>query len=129
MKHGWKILGAAALAAALTPYRISKNEETGERKIQALLWEAIRTPKSEEKDNLEINIGFISPFEKEDKEAHLFADDLMVDYSGEAAVQAAPAPESAPAEEAPAEEPVQAAAEEAPSEETEQAPEAPAENA
>ena len=44
MKKLLTALGTAALIAGVTPYRYSKNEETGEQKIQALLWKAIRTP-------------------------------------------------------------------------------------
>ena len=32
-----KMLGAAALIAGVVPYRYTKDEETGEQKIQALL--------------------------------------------------------------------------------------------
>ena len=42
MKKFLKVLGAAALIAGLTPYQVEKNEETGERKVKALLWQVSR---------------------------------------------------------------------------------------
>ena len=58
MKKIWKVLGVAALAVGFTPYRVEKDEETGEKKVQALLWKMTRN------------------------EAHLFSDDLNVEYAG-----------------------------------------------
>ena len=43
MKSIWKVLGGIAgivAAAALVPYRIEGDEETGEVKIKALIWNA-----------------------------------------------------------------------------------------
>ena len=91
MKKLLTALGTAALIAGVTPYRYSKNEETGEQKIQALLWRATRTPRDGEKDKTVVNIGFISPFERKKGESEICVDGVMV-------VQPAPAEE--PAEEA-----------------------------
>ena len=55
MKNFWKVLGVAALAVGLTPYKVEKDEETGENKYQALLWQ--------------------------EEEAHLFSEDLSVEYA------------------------------------------------
>ena len=40
MKTFWKVLAGAALAAAVVPYRIEGDEETGEIKLKALIWNA-----------------------------------------------------------------------------------------
>ena len=82
MKKLLTALGAAALVAGVVPYRYTKNEETGEEKIQALLWKAIRTPVEGEKDKTTVNIGFISPFERKKGEAEIFADGVTVEYGG-----------------------------------------------
>lgn len=108
MKKLLTALGTAALIAGVTPYRYSKNEETGEQKIQALLWKAIRTPQEGEKDKTTVNIGFISPFERKKGEAEIFADGVTVEYGGgieddEPVMVVNPIP----TEEAPQEEPVQ----------------------
>ena len=36
MKTVWKVLGLTALAASLTPYRVTTDEETGDVKLRAL---------------------------------------------------------------------------------------------
>lgn len=77
-----KMLGTAALIAGVVPYRYTKNEETGEQKIQALLWKAVRVPNGEEKDRTTVNIGFISPFEKEKGEPEIFTQGVVVEYGG-----------------------------------------------
>lgn len=81
MKKIWKVLGVAALAVGFTPYRVEKDEETGEKKVQALLWQMTRKPMEEEKEEVSISFGFNSPARKEN-EAHLFSDDLNVEYAG-----------------------------------------------
>lgn len=80
MKKLLTVLGTAALIAGVTPYRYSKNEETGEQKIQALLWKAVRTPREGEKDKTVVNIGFISPFERKKGEPEIYADGVTVEY-------------------------------------------------
>ena len=63
MKKVLKILGITAAVAALTPYRIHKDKETGEKKVEALLWRATAAPKDgEEKMTLDVSVGFQSPF-------------------------------------------------------------------
>ena len=50
MKKGFKVLGITALigaVAALIPYKVKKDEETGETKAKALLWEGSHTPATE----------------------------------------------------------------------------------
>lgn len=97
MKKFFKVLGAAALIAGFTPYHVEKNEETGERKMKALLWQASRKPNpSGDKD--EITVKFLS-FGKDEDEAHLFSDGLKVEYSGKAPETAEEAEEPAAAEE------------------------------
>lgn len=78
-----KVLGAAALIAGLTPYRVETNEETGERKLKALLWQATKKPNPDGgKDDITINI--LSFGKDEEEEAHIFSDELTVDYSAPA---------------------------------------------
>ena len=43
MKTFWKALGIAALAAVV-PVRFKKNEETGKKTFQSLLWKMDVTP-------------------------------------------------------------------------------------
>ena len=105
MKKLLTVLGTAALIAGVTPYRYSKNEETGEQKIQALLWKAIRTPVEGEKDKTTVNIGFISPFERKKGEPEIFVDGVTVEYGGGIEEEPAPGADPAPAEEKPEEEP------------------------
>lgn len=63
MKKFWKVLGITAAVAALAPYRINKDEETGEKKVEALLWRATAAPKDgEEKVSVDVSFGFQSPF-------------------------------------------------------------------
>ncbi len=82
MKNFWKVLGIAALAVGLTPYKVEKDEETGENRYQALLWQATRVKKEigEDKGEINITLGFNSPFQQEE-EAHLFSDELSVEYT------------------------------------------------
>ncbi|MDE7245906.1 MAG: hypothetical protein K2O18_18290 [Oscillospiraceae bacterium] len=122
-----KTLGAAAVLGSLIPYRISTDEDTGEKKYRALLWEATRTPQDDDTEkSLSVHVGFFNPFA--DGEAHMYADDLAVEYTPddeeveitEDAVVNEDAAEAEAAEEVPAEEP----AEEQPAEEAEKPEEA-----
>ena len=111
MKLFWKVLGATALAVGLTPYHVEKNEETGEKKYQALLWQATLTPQEGEKDALDINLGFKLP--QAEEEPHLFSDELCVEYTGAPVTSSAEPEEPAkPEEPAPPEAPAEAPAEE-----------------
>lgn len=82
MKKLWKVLGIAALAVGLTPYKVEKDEKTGENKYQALFWQGTRLAKTGdgEKGEISITVGFNPPVKKEE-EAHLFSDDLSVEYA------------------------------------------------
>lgn len=96
MKKFLKVLGAAALIAGFTPYYVEKNEETGERKIKALLWQASKKPNPcGDKDD--ITIKFLS-FGKDEDEAHLFTDELTVDYCGKCGEEAAAPEDEIPVE-------------------------------
>ena len=111
MKKFWKILGLGALAVGLTPYKVEKNEETGEKSYQALLWRITSAPAGEDKKiDIGINLGegtltskLMNAAERKD-EPHLFSDELCVEYAGGEAVEATGAEEpEAPAKaEAPA---------------------------
>ena len=69
-----KVLGAAAAVAALTPYEVERDEETGVTKIKALLWGAKCTPAAEETGrNVDVTFGLNLP--GREGEADLFADD------------------------------------------------------
>ena len=117
MKNIWKLLGAAAAVAALTPHSWDQDPKTGKRKYTALLWSATVEPKAEgEGKTVSLSLGLNIPTVKMNEEAHLFADDLLVNYhtaavapQGEAAAESAAEPEaeSAPAEEASTEEPTE----------------------
>lgn len=98
MNKIWKVLGVAALAVGLTPYHVEKDEETGEKKVQALLWQMTRKPMEEEKEEVSISFGFNPPSRKE-SEAHLFSDDLNVEYtgSGEQVIEVTEVPKEEPA--------------------------------
>lgn len=56
MKKVWKVLAAAAAVVALTPYKVDRDEETGETKVKALFWGAKYTPKTDESD-AKIDVG------------------------------------------------------------------------
>ena len=90
MKKIWKVLGITALAASLIPYRVNKDDEAESTTVDALLWQATRRPgEGEDKDQLDINIGFKSPLQAKREESALFADD-----EPEAAVVDAPLTEA-----------------------------------
>ena len=68
-----KVLGAAAAVAALTPYKVERDEDTGATTMRALLWSAKHTPATEETGrNVDVTIGLNLPRQAE---AELFADD------------------------------------------------------
>lgn len=91
MKKLWKALGITALAAALIPYRVQKDEEAQTTSVDALLWQATRGPgEGEDKNQVDICIGFKSPLQAKREESALFADD-----EPEAAVVEAPLAEAA----------------------------------
>ena len=77
MKTFWKALGVTALAVGLSPYRVTLDKSTGEKKIRALLWKATCGSRSSGR-GLSLDFGFFPPNEEE--EAHLFADELVVHY-------------------------------------------------
>lgn len=88
MKKFWKILGLGALAVGLTPYKVEKNEETGENSYQALLWRITSMPGEDgEKRAIGISLGegtltskLMEAVEKKE-EPHLFSDELSVEYA------------------------------------------------
>lgn len=96
MKKFWKVLGLGALAAGLTPYKVEKNEETGEKSYQALLWRITSSPAGDDKKiDIGINLGegtltskLMDIVEKKE-EPHLFSDELSVEYHAGSAVEAA----------------------------------------
>ena len=92
MKKFWKILGLGALAAGLTPYKVEKNEETGENSYQALLWRITSAPGSgDNKREININLGegtltsMLAGAAGKKEEPHLFSDELSVEYTAPAA--------------------------------------------
>ena len=69
-----KVLGAAAAVAALTPYKVEKDDETGVTTLKALLWSARHTPAAEDTGrNVDVTVGLNIP--GREGEAELFADD------------------------------------------------------
>ncbi|MDE7220327.1 MAG: hypothetical protein K2O45_12015 [Oscillospiraceae bacterium] len=130
MKKFWKILGLGALAVGLTPYKVEKNEETGESSYQALLWRITSAPgQNGDKREIGINLGEGTLTSKlmgaagNAEEPHLFSDELCVEYAGADVESAAEAEEEAEekAEETAeaAEEAVEAAVQETEAEEPE----------
>lgn len=119
MKKVLKILGITAAVAALTPYRIHKDKETGEKKVEALLWRATAAPKDgEEKMTLDVSVGFQSPFASKSEEP-LFEEEPVAEFevTEETGGEAEEAAEEAAEAEVDA---VKAAAEEAAPEEVQQ---------
>ena len=87
MKNFWKALGITALAAALVPYRIEGDKETGALTVQALLWKL--TEKTDANGTKNVSIKFLSF--GADEEDGLFTDDpeeavLFADHEPEAAM-------------------------------------------
>lgn len=87
MKKFWKVLGFTALAAAVIPYRIEGDKETGSRTLQALLWKATEKVKPDGTKDITIKMLSFGPDEEDD----LFTDDpdeavLFADHEPEAAV-------------------------------------------
>ena len=94
MKKALKVLGITALVAGLVPYKIKKDDETGELHIKALFWGVSRGPKnSEEGDDLQVSIG-IDLDDDEDYENYEVPQPNLVWES-----TTAPEAEAAPAEE------------------------------
>ena len=76
MKKFWKALGLTALAAAVLPYRIRRDQEENTTTVDALLWQAARRPgEGEDKGQLDISIGYKSPLQEVREERDLFTDD------------------------------------------------------
>ena len=69
-----KVLGAAAAVAALTPYQVEKDEETGVTTLKALLWGAKYTP-GVEGTGRDVDVTFGLNIPGQESEAELFADD------------------------------------------------------
>ena len=80
MKKFWKVLGLTALAAALVPYRIEGDDETGTLTVRALLWKATEKVKADGTKDLSIKLLSFGPDEEDSlftdnpEEAVLFAD-------------------------------------------------------
>ena len=72
-----KVLGAAAALAAITPYQVERDEETGVTSMKALLWGAKLTPATEETGrDINVVLGLNVPKRLGGKdESELFADD------------------------------------------------------
>lgn len=87
----WKVLSTAALVAGLAPYKVEKDEATGKTTYQALLWRMTTTSGEEEGEkrfNIDLGEGTLTQKLREKaiqkEEAHLFTDDLAVNYHQEA---------------------------------------------
>ena len=92
----WKVLSAAALVAGLAPYKVEKDAETGKTTYQALLWRGSTSEKDGEKHfGIDLGEGTLTQKLREKaaakEEAHLFTDELTVDFSrgGDEEVEAA----------------------------------------
>ena len=75
-----KALATTAALAAVVPFHGEGDKTKGS--IKALLWRADWDidPDYQSQSDIKVLIGFNNPFEKKDKETHLFADELVVDY-------------------------------------------------
>lgn len=81
MKNFWKALGLAAIAAAVVPVKVEKDEESGKKKFQSLLLSLdVERSAADEKLDVGVNLGegilsgiIASAVSK--KEGVLFADD------------------------------------------------------
>ena len=80
MKKFLKILAATAAVAAVIPLRGEGDENGGE--LEGLLWKATwkLDPHYQSEPDINITFGLNNPFKKANKESHLFADELVVDY-------------------------------------------------
>lgn len=93
MKKFWKILGLGALAVGLTPYKVEKNEETGESSYQALLWRGTSRVDEAGEKQIGVNLGEGTLTSKimeavgKKNEPHLFSDELSVEYAAPAAAE------------------------------------------
>ena len=107
MKKLWKALGITVLAAAVIPYRIRRDRVEDVTTVDALLWQLTRRPgEGEEKNQVDITLGFKSPLQEIREERNLFTEDpeeaiLFADMEPAAGAEAetdAPAPveEAAP---------------------------------
>lgn len=66
MKKFWKFLGITALAAALIPYRVNKDDETGDLTLDALLWQGKKSIRDGEK-HINVNVApWFSPNRTDD---------------------------------------------------------------
>ena len=82
----WKVLSAAALVAGLAPYKVEKDEASGKTTYQALLWRGSTSEKDGEKHfGIDLGEGTLTQALREKaaakEEAHLFTDELTVDFS------------------------------------------------
>lgn len=111
MKKFLKVLGITAAVAALAPYRIGRDEETGEKKVEALLWRATATPGGgDERMSVDVSFGFQSPFAPKSGEP-LFDEEPVAEFEvpAEDQIPAEPAGEEDAAESQTAETESQAA--------------------
>ncbi len=74
-----KILAATAAVASVVPVRNKITENSGS--LEALLWKASWTvdPDYQSEPNVNITVGFNNIFRKADKDAELFAEEVVVD--------------------------------------------------
>ena len=82
----WKVLSTAALVAGLAPYKVEKDEASGKTTYQALLWRGSTSEKDGEKHfGIDLGEGTLTQALREKaaakEEAHLFTDELTVDFS------------------------------------------------
>ncbi len=95
MKTFLKVLGTTALLASVVPFSYDKDELTGQKTVQALLWKLTSKPGSGGEGSgreVEIELGFNNPFAGSgEDEALLFEDGLD---NEPAAPEASTAPET-----------------------------------
>ena len=83
MKKFLKFLGGVAVAATVIPFSYKKDEESGEKTIQALLWKASIPQKEEDgSGKVKVSFGLNNPFQSESSlaEEDLFVHDVTIEY-------------------------------------------------
>ena len=87
MKNIWKLLGAAAAVRRADPPLLGPGPQDRQAQVHRPAVSATVEPKAEgEGKTVSLSLGLNIPTVKMNEEAHLFADDLLVNYHTAAAV-------------------------------------------
>ncbi len=115
-----KFVGLTALAAAVLPYRIGSDKDSGEIQAQGLFWSLRYSPNAQPENEgekgrhgIDLTVGPTFSLKKKEAEAHVYSDDIVIAYhpqedeaaqdpDGENAAAGAEQPKEPAAAEAPA---------------------------